>query len=108
MFLALDCYELEEKKKEIAIAELKDNCKFFKENGFEVGAWIWTFRIKGNGRFKNMRFCVDEQLPFKLPAGTKIVGQLAPTKSNDRVLPITEETLPYFVRQFDLIEKQRK
>lgn len=33
---------------------------------------------------------------------------MAPTKSNDRILPITEETLPYFLRQFDLIERQRE
>lgn len=53
---------------------------------------------------KNMRFSVDEQLPFNLPAGTKFIEKLAPTKSNDRVLPITEETLPYFIRPFNLIE----
>lgn len=56
---------------------------------------------------KNMRFSVDEQLPFNLPAGTKFIEKLAPTKSNDRVLPITEETLPYFIRQFNLIESQK-
>ena len=35
-------------------------------------------------------------------------AEMAPTKSNDRILPITEETLPYFLRQFDLIERQRE
>ena len=39
--------------------------------------------------------------------GTKFIEKLAPTKSNDRVLPITEETLPYFIRQFNLIESQK-
>jgi len=54
-----------------------------------------------------MQFGVVEQLPFKLPPGTKIITELSPTKSNDRILPITEETLPFFLRQFDLIAKQK-
>ena len=33
--------------------------------------------------------------------------EMAPTKSNDRILPITEEALPYFLRQFDLIARQK-
>jgi hypothetical protein len=37
------------------IEELADNCRFFKAAGFEVGAWIWTFWIKGNKSFRNMR-----------------------------------------------------
>ena len=51
---------------------------------------------------------VVEQMPFKVPPGTKLITEMAPTKSNDRILPITEETLPYFLRQFDLIERQRE
>jgi hypothetical protein len=37
-----------------------------------------------------MKFGVVEQMPFKNPAGTKILSDMAPTKSNDRILPITE------------------
>ena len=54
-----------------------------------------------------MQFGVVEQMPFKVPPGTKTITEMAPTKSNDRILPITEETLPYFLRQFDLIERQK-
>ena len=54
-----------------------------------------------------MQFGVVEQMPFKLPAGTKIIDKMAPTKSNDRILPITETTLPYFMRQFDMQERQK-
>jgi integrase len=54
-----------------------------------------------------MQFGVVEQMPFKVPAGTKIIEEMAPTKSNDRVLPITETTLPYFMRQFELQERQK-
>ena len=48
------------------------------------------------------------QMPFKVPPGTKTITKMAPTKSNDRLLPITEETLPYFLRQLDLIERQKE
>lgn len=54
VFLALDTYELDVDRRKKAMEELADNCRFFKENGFEVGAWIWTFWIKGNTEFKNI------------------------------------------------------
>ena len=47
------------------------------------------------------------EMPFKVPPGTKTITEMAPTKSNDRILPITEEALPYFLRQFDLIARQK-
>ena len=56
---------------------------------------------------EKMKFGVVEQMPFKVPPGAKIITEMAPTKSNDRILPITEETLPYFLRQFDLLERQK-
>ena len=55
VFLALDTYENDEEKRKAIFDELEDNCRFFKENGFEVGAWIWTFWVKNNTRFRNMR-----------------------------------------------------
>ena len=56
---------------------------------------------------EKMQFGVVEQMPFKVPPGTKTITEMAPTKSNDRILPITEEALPYFLRQFDLIARQK-
>ena len=55
VFLTLDQYKTDESKKTILLKELADNCKFFQKNGFEVGAWIWTFWIKENPGFRNMR-----------------------------------------------------
>ena len=55
VFLALDTYEMDERKRKLTLDELADNCRFFKENGFEVGAWIWTFWVKDNKSFRNMR-----------------------------------------------------
>lgn len=60
-----------------------------------------------NVDIEKMQFGVVEQMPFKVPAGTKVITEMAPTKSNDRTLPITETTLPYFMRQFELQERQK-
>ena len=54
-----------------------------------------------------MQFSVCEQLPFGLPAGTKVITEMSPTKSSGRVLPITEETLPFFQRQLEIIKNQK-
>jgi len=64
-------------------------------------------------RWKNVdltkkHFIVQEQMPFKLPAGTKIVDQMAPTKSKDRTLPITDVALPYFLRQYEAYIRQKE
>ena len=60
-----------------------------------------------NVDLEKMQFGVVEQMPYKVPAGTKIIDKLAPTKSNDRLLPITEVTLPYFLQQFKIQERQK-
>lgn len=50
-------------------------------------------------------FAVIEQLPFKFPAGTTTIDEMAPVKgkgadgSGERTLPITDATRPYFERQ---------
>ncbi len=55
VFLALDTYEMDEHKRQLTMNEIADNCHFFKEQGFEVGAWTWTFWVKNNKQFRNMR-----------------------------------------------------
>ena len=55
ILLALDTYETDNAKRTEVLREFEDNCRFFKRHGFEVGAWIWTFWIKNNTRFRNMR-----------------------------------------------------
>jgi integrase len=57
---------------------------------------------------ENKTFAVVEQLPFKLPKDEKIISEMAPPKSFERTLPITDDTMPFFVNQLDLISKQRK
>ena len=59
-------------------------------------------------------FAVVEQLPYKVPAGTTVITEMAPVKgkaddgSGERVLPITEATRPYFQRQLDLQARQKE
>jgi integrase len=59
-------------------------------------------------------FAVVEQLPFRLPAGTTIVEQMAAVKgkgadnAGERVLPITEATRPYFERHIEIQARQRE
>ena len=53
-------------------------------------------------------FKVDEQLPFNLPADTLRLQGLAPTKSKERTLPITDLTRPLFERQIETVEKQKQ
>ena len=53
-------------------------------------------------------FAVIEQLPYKLPAGTTKVAEMAPVKSEERILPITDVTRPYFERQYDLQARQKE
>ena len=52
-----------------------------------------------NVDLENQTFSVVEQLPFALPAGTTSVSEMAPVKSSERTLPITNLTMPYFIRR---------
>jgi len=67
-----------------------------------------------NVDFEKGTFAVVEQLPFRLPAGTTIIEQMAAVKgkgadnAGERVLPITEDTLPYFERHVELQARQRE
>lgn len=53
-------------------------------------------------------FSVVEQMPFKVPPKTFLLDKMAPTKSNDRILPITSTTRSYFERHINLQAKQRE
>ncbi len=72
VFLALSNYELDPDVQRSIFEELADNCAYFKAHGFEVGAWVWTFWIKGAHSFCNMRG-ID---------GTEINEFICPTDNN--------------------------
>lgn len=60
-----------------------------------------------NVDLESKTFAVVEQLPFETPAGTVTIDEMAPVKSSERVLPITDLTLPYFQRQLALQAEQK-
>lgn len=53
-------------------------------------------------------FHVVGQLPFNLPAGTTTVTEMAPLKSDERDLSITDVARPYFERQMALQARQKE
>ncbi|MBD5160813.1 MAG: tyrosine-type recombinase/integrase [Oscillibacter sp.] len=61
-----------------------------------------------NVDLENGAFSVVEQLPFRLPASTTTIMEMAPVKSGERTLPITEITRPYFERQLALQAEQKQ
>ena len=74
VFLALDSYEPDHNKRKEILEELADNCRFFKDNGFEVGAWIWTFWVNNNTEFSNMRSINGTEIErFMCPTDEKFV-----------------------------------
>ena len=53
-------------------------------------------------------FSVIEQLPHKLAAGTTTIEAMAPVKSEERKLPITDVAKPYFERQLVIQARQKE
>jgi hypothetical protein len=51
VFIALGYYQLKKEARQADIDDLRAFCRFFREAGYEVGAWIWTF-------------CFQEKIPF--------------------------------------------
>lgn len=54
VFLALDAYETEEKKREKVFADLKKNVPIFQKAGFTVGVWVWTFMVRGDKTYTHI------------------------------------------------------
>lgn len=54
VFLALDSYEVDEKKREEVFARLKKNVPIFQDAGFTVGVWVWTFMVRGDKKYTHI------------------------------------------------------
>ena len=61
-----------------------------------------------NVNLTDRHFAVVEQLTFRLPPGTKEISDMAPVKSSERTLPITDFALLYFQRHLQLQNEQKK
>ncbi|MBR5295986.1 MAG: hypothetical protein IKU24_05295 [Clostridia bacterium] len=55
VFLALATYEFDPEKRKTVMADFRRHAAFFKEEGFEVGAWLWTFALPKNNAFGEMK-----------------------------------------------------
>jgi hypothetical protein len=76
VFVSLDKYETDEVKRREVMEELSENCKFFAENGFEVGSWIWTFWLLNNTKFRNMRSIKGTEIKdFMCPTDEKFLNK---------------------------------
>ncbi len=53
-------------------------------------------------------FAVVEQIPYRLPASVVTVDKMAPVKSSERSLPITDITRPYFERHLEQQKVQKR
>jgi hypothetical protein len=54
VFLAIGSYQMDEEKRADVMSQLRENCRFFKENGLEVGAWFWTFNVGETSDYTKM------------------------------------------------------
>lgn len=54
VFISVGSYELNAEKREKSLRALKEFTAYFKENGFEVGAWLWTFMFYSGSPFQYM------------------------------------------------------
>jgi integrase len=57
---------------------------------------------------ENRTLSVVEQLPYAISRTQTDITEMAPVKSSERELPITESTLPYFQRQIALQAQQKQ
>ncbi len=55
VFLALQPCSPQRKEREEELAVLRENCRFFQEAGLTVGAWTWSFMIRGTHSFTCIR-----------------------------------------------------
>ena len=54
VFLCVDNYTLDQSKLDEYFEDVAANCKFLKDQGFEVGTWYGTFLLTGDSPFMNL------------------------------------------------------
>ena len=55
VFLTLATYEPNPVKRKEIMDTFRENAAFLKKEGFEIGAWLWTFNLPGNQLFTEMK-----------------------------------------------------
>ena len=55
VFLTLATYEPDPSKRNELLNTFRENAAFLKKEGFEIGAWLWTFNLPENTLFSEMK-----------------------------------------------------
>lgn len=61
VMLAVGVYEVDPQKRADAMQKLREACAFFKGNGFEVGAWFWSFWVNPPHEYTAMSAVREEE-----------------------------------------------
>ena len=61
VFISIESYSPDEDVRKTQLERLAENAAFFRENGFEVGAWIWTFMFDRDAPFTCMTGLLGER-----------------------------------------------
>lgn len=51
IFLSIGTYLIDPEKRKVCMDTLRDHCAFFKEQGFQVGVWVWTVQLPEENDF---------------------------------------------------------
>ena len=75
VFLAAGVYQTDGEKRRRILAELEDNCRYFRERGYEVGAWLWALQAEGDASFGTIRTIRGEEVKMaKCPLDEEFVA----------------------------------
>lgn len=78
VFLGCGIYKLDPKERQKEMEEVADNCRFLKAHGFEVGAWVWTFWLRGEHSYRCMRSITGKEIKeFMCPTDEGFVAYAA-------------------------------
>lgn len=61
VYLSIGCYETDLEKRQNMLTELKENCDYFHQQGFEVGVWLWTFMFNEPTIFTQMSMVKERE-----------------------------------------------
>ncbi len=64
IFLAMGTLCNDKTERDYEFKHLKENTKFFKSHGLEVGSWMWTFWVRGKNNFTKMRGAGEKNSEF--------------------------------------------
>lgn len=75
VLFAIDRINFNHEKFEKDLKEIAENCRYFKNQGFEVCVWTWAFWIDDKSPFINIHSCADEEFEgFACPSDKEFLA----------------------------------